>query len=137
MSPGACEPPEGIAPAEPHPAEARAAERPPMSDVAYQLDFQRLRFAIAYMDEIDLDGMLRKISDCQTIAPLFDPTLYMHGAERLDIVQDLVRAARRCQIAGREFQRRMEETDEAARRSREFLDRNRRAIGLEDAHAGY
>lgn len=96
-----------------------------MGDIEYALEFKRLRIGVEFLKDIQCAGMLAKISRCGTVAPILDPTLYMYGRERLEIVQELVRAAGVFQSAAVKFDRRMVETDAAARRSREFLERVR------------
>ena len=117
MNPGAEA--QGV-PTVPVPEAAPPAE-PPMGDVEYALEFKRLRIGMAYLQDIRCDDMLARVARCSTIAPVLDPTLYIHGRERLEAVDDLLRAASRFQAAARRFEGRMVKTEPAARRSLEFL----------------
>ena len=104
----------------PIPETAPPAERA-MGDVEYALEFKRLRIGMAFLQDIRCDDMLARVARCSTIAPMLDPTLYIHGRERLEAVDDLLRAASRFQAAARRFEGRMVKTEPAARRSLEFL----------------
>ena len=93
----------------------------PLSDLEYALEFKRLRIGMAFIQDIRCAAMLARVAESQSIAPVLDPTLYMHGRERLEVVQELLTAAGRFQAAIKKFDGRMAETADTAARSLEML----------------
>jgi len=70
-----------------------ADKQTPMSEADYTMTQQRLLLLAGFVLQLDLDAFLERIQTAETLCPLFDPTLYMRGAEKLGQVRDLAIAA--------------------------------------------
>jgi hypothetical protein len=92
-----------------------------LEPTVYEAELLRLRLVGQIIADINLAGLARTISRSHSVGAILDPTLYHHGARRLEIVQGLVTAAIRFQKAVNEFDRGMNDTEAAAQRSLEFL----------------
>jgi hypothetical protein len=92
-----------------------------MTAAEYDGEVLRLRLAGQFLADVKLDQVLAIISHCESITPIVDPTLYLHGAKRLEIVRALAEAGICFQRAFGEFQRGLQDTEDSARRSLEAL----------------
>lgn len=75
-----------------------------MTGDEYTTTQEQLKLLCAFIFDMDLKGCLEAIGRCETIAPLFNPTLYMQGSSRLQIVGKLTIAAYKFQKVVKECQ---------------------------------
>jgi len=61
------------------------------------------------VDELDLKEFINRIDYTEAVAPLFHPTLYMQGIDKLLLIKELAKAFREVQIA---FEKLKEEEEE-------------------------
>ena len=71
----------------------KAAAEPRMSDEDYSMTQQHLMIAAQFVLRLNLPGFLRRIQDAAALCPLFDPTLWMRGAAKVEHVSQLACAA--------------------------------------------
>ena len=72
-----------------------------MTDEEYSLTQQNLLIVAGFVKDMPLDAFLSRISNCESIAPILDPTLYIKGATKL---QQIKRLAQSLQPFQREIQ---------------------------------
>lgn len=110
------------------PAAADSVPKDVLHFAEYEAEMLRLRLAGQFIADVNLAGLARTIARCGSVAPILDPTLYLHGRRRLEIVKELVTEAIRFQKAVNQFHRDMDETEDAARRSLHELEGRARAL---------
>jgi hypothetical protein len=63
-----------------------------VKDAEYTQTQERLLLLVPFVVSLDLEGFLERINECESIAPIINPTLYMQGRDKLDEVTGLARA---------------------------------------------
>lgn len=79
-----------------------------LGEAEYRMTQTTLTAAAAWMKDLPLAEFVATAERASTLAPLFDPTLYMSGADKLHAMINLARAGLAFQEATREFERRMQ-----------------------------
>lgn len=74
-----------------------------VKDAEYTLTQDRLLGIAQWIAEtdLDLDTFLDRIALAEGVAPILDPTAFLRGADRLDAVRNIARAARDFRDAAR------------------------------------
>lgn len=74
-----------------------------MNDEQYSTAVSALIEHAKTIREIDIHGVLQRIKECETVAPIIDPTLYRRGAPNLGATKKLVESFLPVQVAFNEL----------------------------------
>jgi hypothetical protein len=58
-----------------------------MTDAEYQIALEQLHAVARMALAIDADGMLKRMSEAESVAPMLNPTLYLIAGEKMRIIR--------------------------------------------------
>lgn len=73
-----------------------------MDDIEYKVTQNNLMLLAQFAEDLQLEEFIDKITTCEAIEPLINPTLYMLGADKLQAVKKIAISAKHFQGVVRE-----------------------------------
>jgi len=72
-----------------------------MTDTEHQTVQHQLMTFYGVIKDMPLEDFIDRINECETLAPLLDPTAYIQGADRMEAIKKLAQGALVFQEAGK------------------------------------
>lgn len=85
-------------------------------DYSFQEHEARLRIVVAHLIGFDFDRMLHDLAMTEALGPIAEPTAWRREAARLEVLKELVNAARKTQLAAEKYASVLEERAKADHR---------------------